>query len=318
MTTTYLDFEHSIKKLDDKLAELKDKSSKKSSADITLKIKKLTAKRDAELETIYKELGPWERVQVARHPDRPHTLDYIAGMVDDFVELCGDRESLDDQAIVGGMGYIAGMPVMAIGEEKGGATEDRLLHNFGMPKPEGYRKAVRLMKLADKFKLPVVFFVDTSGAYPGAESEERGQSQAIAESIRECLDLSVPSIAVVIGEGGSGGAIAIAVANKIFMLENSVYSVISPEGCASILWKSQNYKKAAAEALKLTADDLMHLGVIDNIIAEPAGGAHRNKMETVKRVKFVVKGALIELLKSTEDPKLSRLAKYDKMTRVLA
>ena len=313
----HLDFENSIRKLDEQLAELKGKSQKKNSADVKAKIKKLTDKREAELEKLYKGLGSWERVQVARHPDRPRTLDYIAGMVDDFVQLCGDRESLDDQAIVGGIGYIALMPVMVIGEEKGSSTESRLLHNFGMPKPEGYRKAVRLMKLADKFKLPVVFFVDTSGADPGPESEEHGQSQAIAESIRSCLDLSTPSVSVVIGEGGSGGAIAIAVANKVFMLENSVYSVISPEGCASILWKSQSHKKTAAEALRLTADDLMHLGVIDNIIAEPAGGAHRNKMETVKRVKFVVKAALTEMLKSPDDHKAARIAKYDSMTRVL-
>ena len=266
----YLDFEKDIKELDTKIKELQ--SNKNSD---TKKIKKLIEKRDEELEKLYSNLSAWNRVQVARHPDRPHAIDYINNMIDGFIELSGDRMFADDNAIVGGIGYLNSIPVMVIGQEKGHDTETRLKHNFGMSKPEGYRKAIRLMELANKFKLPVIFLVDTAGAFPGADAEARGQAQAIASSIQKCFDLDVPSICVVIGEGGSGGAIAIAVANSVMMLENSVYSVISPEGCASILWRSQDYKEEATKALKMTSHDLLELGVIDTIIDEPVGGAQR-------------------------------------------
>ena len=310
----YLSFEGAVKKLDAQITELQNA---KPSLDVAAKIRKLVDRRDAELERLYEDLDTWARVEVARHPDRPHALDFITGMADDFVELCGDRAFADDQAIVGGIGYILGRPVMIIGEEKGGTTEERLRHNFGSPKPEGYRKARRLIGLASRFGLPVVFLIDTAGAFPGAESEERGQSEAIASSIRACLDLETPSVAVVIGEGGSGGAIAIGVANSVLMLENAIYSVISPEGCASILWKSQENKTTAAEALKMTSADLLALGVIDAVIPEPAGGAHRNKIETIKRVKTLVAQELADFEK-LRDPKAHRAYKFEHMRPVLA
>ena len=311
---TYLDFEKEIKNLGEKIKKLEEG---KQSAGTEAKREKLRAKLDEAIIATYAELSPWERVQVARHPERPHSLDYIRGMAEGFVELCGDRMFADDRAIVGGIGRINGMPAMIIGQEKGGDTDERIRHNFGAPKPEGYRKALRLMELADKFALPVVTLVDTSGAFPGFEAEERGQSQAIAASIQKCLDLSVPSVCVVIGEGGSGGAIAIAVANSVFMLENSVYSVISPEGCASILWREAKYKEEAAKALKLTADDLKELRIIDNIIAEPAGGAHRHKDEMVARVKAVVSDELKRLVKlGRKKSHEARIEKYEKMTRL--
>ncbi|MDE6223853.1 MAG: acetyl-CoA carboxylase carboxyltransferase subunit alpha, partial [Alphaproteobacteria bacterium] len=276
----------------------------------------LIEKRDEELAKIYSNLSSWDRVQVARHAKRPHTIDYINGMIDGFIELAGDRAFANDDAIIGGIGYLGDTPVMVIGQEKGSDTESRIKHNFGMPKPEGYRKAIRLMKLADKFSLPVIFFVDTAGAFPGADAEARGQAEAIARSIQECLDIEVPSVCVVIGEGGSGGAIAIAVANTVFMLENSVYSVISPEGCASILWRSQEHKEEATKALKMTADDLLELGIIDNIIKEPVGGAHRNKEETISNVKEVLKDEIKKLSKlSKKQVREKRILKFENMTR---
>jgi acetyl-CoA carboxylase carboxyl transferase subunit alpha len=309
----YLDFEKNIKKLDVKIKSLESTADKPR---VKAKLDKLKAKCDEEIEKAYSDLSPWERVQVARHPERPHALNYIDGMVDGFIELHGDRMFADDQAIVGGIGYINKIPVMIIGEEKGDDTEGRIKHNFGSPKPEGYRKAIRLMGLADKFNLPVVTLVDTAGAYPGADAEARGQSQAIATSIQKCIDISVPSVAVVIGEGGSGGAIAIAVANAVFMLENSVYSVISPEGCASILWRSQDYKEEAAKALKMTADDLLELKIIDNIIAEPMGGAHRHKDEVIANVKAAVADKLAELMKlPRKQVREKRIEKLTRMTR---
>ncbi|MBP3616002.1 MAG: acetyl-CoA carboxylase carboxyltransferase subunit alpha [Alphaproteobacteria bacterium] len=307
----YLDFEKNIKELDSKIKELQD--DKKPD---TKKIKKLTEKRDEELSKLYSDLSSWNRVQVARHPDRPHAIDYINNMIDDFVELSGDRMFADDNAIIGGMGYLNSTPVMVIGQEKGHDTETRLKHNFGMSKPEGYRKAIRLMELANKFKLPVIFLVDTAGAFPGADAEARGQAQAIASSIQKCFDLDVPSICVVIGEGGSGGAIAIAVANSVMMLENSVYSVISPEGCASILWRSQEHKEEATKALKMTSHDLLELGIIDTIIEEPVGGAQRDREQTIENVKNAVASELKKLLKSPKQAKEKRIEKFTKMTRM--
>lgn len=307
----YLDFEKNIKELDSKIKELQD--NKKPD---TKKIKKLTEKRDEELSKLYSDLSSWNRVQVARHPDRPHAIDYINNMIDDFVELSGDRMFADDNAIIGGMGYLNSTPVMVIGQEKGHDTETRLKHNFGMSKPEGYRKAIRLMELANKFKLPVIFLVDTAGAFPGADAEARGQAQAIASSIQKCFDLDVPSICVVIGEGGSGGAIAIAVANSVMMLENSVYSVISPEGCASILWRSQEHKEEATKALKMTSHDLLELGIIDTIIEEPVGGAQRDREQTIENVKNAVASELKKLLKSPKQAKEKRIEKFTKMTRM--
>ena len=309
----YLDFEKDIKELDVKIEEL---SALKETPVRKGKIAKLIAKRDEELEKLYSNLSSWDRVQVARHAKRPHTLDYINGMIDGFIELSGDRAFSNDEAIIGGIGYLGDTAVMVIGQEKGRDTESRIKHNFGMPKPEGYRKAIRLMKLADKFSLPVIFLVDTAGAFPGADAEARGQAEAIARSIQECLDIEVPSICVVIGEGGSGGAIAIAVANTVFMLENSVYSVISPEGCASILWRSQEHKEEATKALKMTADDLLDLGIIDNIIKEPVGGAHRNKEETISNVKEALKDEIKKLSKlSKKQVREKRILKFENMTR---
>lgn len=306
----YLDFEKNIKELDAKIDDLKGSDGNEK------KIKKLEEKREEELEKAYSNLTSWDRVQVARHPSRPHAIDYINSMIDDFVELAGDRMFADDKAIIGGMGYLDGTPVMVIGQEKGNDTESRIKHNFGMSKPEGYRKAIRLMELANKFNLPVITLVDTAGAFPGADAEARGQAQAIATSIQKCFDLDVPSICVVIGEGGSGGAIAIAVANTVMMLENSVYSVISPEGCASILWRSQEHKKDATKALKMTSHDLLELGIIDRIIEEPLGGAHRNKEQAIRNVKEAVVAELKKLLKAPKQAKEKRIEKFTKMTRM--
>ena len=306
----YLDFEKNIKELDAKIKELEDTKKPTSK-----RLEKLKEKKQEELKKIYSNLTPWNRVQVARHPARPHTIDYINSMIDGFIELSGDRMFADDNAIVGGIGYLDNMPVMVIGQEKGSDTETRLKHNFGMSKPEGYRKAIRLMELANKFKLPVITFVDTAGAFPGADAEARGQSQAIATSIQKCFDINVPSICVVIGEGGSGGAIAIAVANSVMMLENSVYSVISPEGCASILWRSQDHKEDATKALKMTSHDLLELGIIDKIIEEPVGGAHRNKEETIANVKEAILTELKKLSKNFKQSKEKRIEKFTKMTR---
>ncbi len=306
----YLDFEKNIKELDAKIKELEDTKKPTSK-----RLEKLKEKKQEELKKIYSNLTPWNRVQVARHPARPHAIDYINSMIDGFIELSGDRMFADDNAIVGGIGYLDNMPVMVIGQEKGSDTETRLKHNFGMSKPEGYRKAIRLMELANKFKLPVITFVDTAGAFPGADAEARGQSQAIATSIQKCFDINVPSVCVVIGEGGSGGAIAIAVANSVMMLENSVYSVISPEGCASILWRSQDHKEDATKALKMTSHDLLELGIIDKIIEEPVGGAHRNKEETIANVKEAILTELKKLSKNFKQSKEKRIEKFTKMTR---
>ena len=269
----FLDFEKPIAELQSRIDELRDADSV---VDIDAEVARLQAKSDKLLKDTYAKLTPWQKTQVARHPDRPHFKDYVAGLLDDFMPLAGDRAFADDQAIMGGLGTLNGRKVMVIGHEKGDDTASRLRHNFGMGKPEGYRKAIRLMELADRFGLPVVTLVDTSGAFPGVQAEERGQAEAIARSTEACLKLGVPMVACVVGEGGSGGAIALAAGDKVLMFEHAVYSVISPEGCASILWRTGDKAPDAAEAMKVTAKDLQGLGVIDTIVPEPLGGAHRD------------------------------------------
>ena len=271
---TYLEFEKSIAELDSRIEELRE-TANGSDLNIDPDIDRLEAKSEKMLRDIYARLTPWQKTQVARHPDRPHFKDYVAALIEDFVPLAGDRNFGEDQAIVGGLGRLGGRKVVVIGHEKGDDTASRLKHNFGMAKPEGYRKSIRLMDLADRFGLPVVTLVDTAGAFPGVQAEERGQAEAIARSTEKCLSLKVPVVAAIVGEGGSGGAIAIAAANRVLMLEHSVYAVISPEGCASILWRTAERAPDAAEAMKVTAADLKQLGVIDRIVSEPLGGAHR-------------------------------------------
>ncbi len=270
----FLDFEKPIAELEGKIAELRHLSDT-DGINIAEEVSRLQTRVDKDLRSAYAKLTPWQKTQVARHPDRPHAVDYLKSMIDDFMPLAGDRSFGEDAAVIGGLGRFQGRSVMAIGLEKGRDTETRIKHNFGMARPEGYRKARRLMELADRFGIPIITFVDTAGAYPGVDAEERGQAEAIARCIDTCLNVRVPLIAVIIGEGGSGGAIALATGNVVLMLEHSIYSVISPEGCASILWRDNEQAKTAAEALRLTAQDLERLGVIDGIIPEPIGGAHR-------------------------------------------
>lgn len=315
---TALEFEKNIAEVEEKIKRLKQLELN-DGININTEVSRLQQKLERLFKQLYAKLTPWQKTLVARHPSRPHCLDYINGLIEDFEPLCGDRAFADDMAMVGGIGRFNGRSVVVIGQEKGNDLETRVKYNFGMAKPEGYRKAQRLMDLADKFKLPVIAFVDTSGAFPGVEAEERGQAQAIASGIERCLNLKVPFISVVIGEGGSGGAIAIATANRILMLEHSVYSVISPEGCASILWRSASKVKEATEALCLTAQDLRRLGVIDEIIAEPAGGAQRHHAETIRRVGEVIARHLKELSSQTGDElKKRRTDKFLKMGRHLA
>ena len=281
---TYLDFEKPIAELERRLTELRETASA-GSIDIDSEVAKLEAKSTKLLKETYARLSPWQKSQVARHPDRPHFKDFVAGMTDEFMPLAGDRAFGDDPAIIGGLARIGGKKVMLIGHEKGDDTATRLKHNFGMAKPEGYRKAIRLMGLADRFGLPVVTLVDTPGAFPGVQAEERGQAEAIARSTEQCLALKVPLIAVVVGEGGSGGAVALAAANRVLMFEHAVYSVISPEGCASILWRTSDKAADAAEAMKITANDLLALGVADRIVEEPLGGAHRDPAAAIESLK---------------------------------
>jgi len=272
---TYLEFEKPIAELETRVAELRETATA-SDIDIEAEVAKLEAKSTKLLKETYSRLTPWQKTQVARHPDRPHFKDFVEAIADDFTPLAGDRAFADDPAIIGGLAKIGGRRVMLLGHEKGDDTASRLKHNFGMAKPEGYRKAIRLMQLADRFGLPVVTLVDTPGAFPGVQAEERGQAEAIARSTEQCLELQVPLIAVIVGEGGSGGAVALAAANRVLMFEHAVYSVISPEGCASILWRTADKASDAAEAMKITASDLQALGVVDRIIDEPLGGAHRH------------------------------------------
>jgi acetyl-CoA carboxylase carboxyl transferase subunit alpha len=284
---TFLDFEKPIAELETRVAELRETASA-GELDLDAEIGRLEAKSTRLLRETYAKLTPWQKAQVARHPERPHFKDYVAGLAEDFIPLAGDRAFADDAAIVGGFATIEGKRVMLLGHEKGDDTASRLKHNFGMAKPEGYRKAIRLMKLADRFGLPVVSLVDTTGAFPGVEAEERGQAEAIARSTEECLALKVPMIAVIVGEGGSGGAVAIAAANRVLMFEHAVYSVISPEGCASILWRTADKAADAAEAMKITAQDLQSLGVIDRIVPEPLGGAHRDPSAAIGNLKTAI------------------------------
>jgi len=279
---TYLDFEKPIAELESKVAELKALAGEQRSVSIEEELARLEAKAREALEETYSDLTPWQKTQVARHPERPHFRHYVDTLVEDFTPLSGDRSFAEDQAIVGGIGRLADRSVMIIGHEKGSDTEGRIKHNFGMARPEGYRKAVRLMEMADRFQLPVVSLVDTAGAYPGIGAEERGQAEAIARSTDCCLSLGVPIISVIIGEGGSGGAVAIATANRIYMLEHAIYTVASPEAAASILWRDSARAVDAATNMKITAQDLMKLGIIDGIIAEPIGGAHRDGIEVVR------------------------------------
>ncbi|HMA00311.1 MAG TPA: acetyl-CoA carboxylase carboxyltransferase subunit alpha [Steroidobacteraceae bacterium] len=277
----FLDFEKPIAELQARVAELRE-TADAGSLDIGQEVSKLEAKADRMLRETYARLTPWQKTQVARHPQRPHLKDYIAGIFDEFMPLAGDRAFADDQAIIGGFARMGGRRVMVIGHEKGDDTASRLRHNFGMAKPEGYRKAIRLMEMADRFRLPVVTLVDTSGAFPGVQAEERGQAEAIARSTETCLELGVPLVAAIVGEGGSGGAVALAAANRVLMFEHAVYSVISPEGCASILWRTAERAPDAADAMKVTAQDLLKLGVVDRIVPEPVGGAHRGRAEAIE------------------------------------
>ncbi len=283
--TIYLDFEKDLAEVHSKISDLEGLPDSSSSKNIKNEIKLLKSKTVDILSNLYADLSPWRKCQVARHPDRPHTTDYINYIINEYTPLSGDRNFAEDLAIVGGLGRLGDTPVVVIGHEKGNSTESRIKRNFGMARPEGYRKAARLMKLADKFGLPILTFIDTPGAYPGKGAEERGQAEAIARSTQTCLEVSVPIISIIIGEGGSGGAIAMASANTLIMLEHSIYSVISPEGCASILWKNSDKMREAADALQLTAQHLKKIGVVDKVIKEPLGGAHRDKKKALEEVK---------------------------------
>ena len=290
---TYLDFEKSIAELESRIRDMKSLESG-DEINIAEEVSRLEVKLDKLLRSTYAKLTSWEKIKVARHPDRPHLSDYLSNLFTDFMPLAGDRGFSDDQAIIGGIGRFKGQTVMVVGHEKGNDTQSRIKHNFGMARPEGFRKAIRLFKLADQFKIPIITFVDTAGAYPGDGGEERGQAEAIARSTEACLNVKVPLISIIVGEGGSGGAVALAVGNKVLMMEHAVYSVISPEGCASILWRTNEKAEDAANALKITAQDLLKLDVIDEIIPEPIGGAHRNHDKTMKAVSKAIDNALME------------------------
>ena len=307
-----LDFEKTISDLQDKISKLKDSGSDKTSlVEINEQIEEIKVKIDKKLNDIYKKLTPWHKLQVARHPKRPHFLDYVKTLFQDFEPLSGDRLFKEDPALLCGFATFYGESVMIMGHEKGKNTEDRIKHNFGMAKPEGYRKATRLMKLAEKFSLPIITFVDTPGAYPGVGAEQRGQSEAIAKCIEVSLNLKIPTISVIIGEGGSGGAVAIATTNKVLMLEHSIYTVISPEGCASILWKDTKYAEEAAVSMKITAQDLKELNIIDSIILEPIGGAHRNTAQTIKNVGIAIRSSLKQVISLDKEELLNqRKTKY--------
>ena len=307
-----LDFEKTISDLQDKISKLKDSGSDKTSlVEVNEQIEEIKVKIDKKLNDIYKKLTPWHKLQVARHPKRPHFLDYVKTLFRDFEPLSGDRLFKEDPALLCGFATFYGESVMIMGHEKGKNTEDRIKHNFGMAKPEGYRKATRLMKLAEKFSLPIITFVDTPGAYPGVGAEQRGQSEAIAKCIEVSLNLKIPTLSVIIGEGGSGGAVAIATTNKVLMLEHSIYTVISPEGCASILWKDTKYAEEAAVSMKITAQDLKELNIIDSIISEPTGGAHRNTAQAIKNVGIAIRSSLKQVISLDKEELLNqRKTKY--------
>ncbi|WP_438992473.1 acetyl-CoA carboxylase carboxyltransferase subunit alpha [Lentibacter sp.] len=293
--TNYLDFEKPLAEIEGKAEELRAMARQSEGMDIEAEASALDKKAADMLVALYKELTPWRKCQVARHPDRPHCSDYIKALFSEYTPLAGDRNFADDAAVMGGLARFDGKPVMVIGHEKGSDTKGRIKHNFGMARPEGYRKAVRLIEMAGKFGLPVVTLIDTAGAYPGKGAEERGQSEAIARSTEACLQAGVPLISIIIGEGGSGGAVAFATGDRVAMLEHSIYSVITPEGCASILWKDAEKMREAAEALRLTAKDLTQLGVVDRVIKEPLGGAHRDKAATLDAVRTALDEMLKEL-----------------------
>ncbi|SEM75949.1 acetyl-CoA carboxylase carboxyl transferase subunit alpha [Loktanella fryxellensis] len=309
--TQYLDFEKPLAEIEGKAEELRAMARDNAGMDVEKEAAALDRKSRDLLKTLYAGLTPWRKCQVARHPDRPHSKDYIAALFTEFTPLAGDRNFADDHAIMGGLARLDGRSVVVLGHEKGNDTKSRIAHNFGMARPEGYRKAIRLMELADRFGLPVVTLVDTPGAYPGKGAEERGQSEAIARSTEACLALNVPLISVVIGEGGSGGAVAFATANRVLMLEHSIYSVISPEGCASILWKDAGKTQEAAAALRLTARNLHELGVCDRIIPEPLGGAHRDPATAIAAVGKALSAVLADLDKTpTDQIRRDRRLKY--------
>ncbi|MBM6575016.1 acetyl-CoA carboxylase carboxyltransferase subunit alpha [Microvirga sp. SRT01] len=313
---SFLDFEKPIAELQSRIDELRDTAAG-GNVDIATDVGRLQAKSDKLLRDTFARLTPWQKTQVARHPERPHFKNYVAGLFDEFLPLAGDRAFADDQAIIGGFATFRGRKVVAIGHEKGEDTATRLRHNFGMGKPEGYRKAIRLVELADRFGLPVVTLVDTSGAFPGIQAEERGQAEAIARSTEACLNAGVPVIAAIVGEGGSGGAVALAAGNRVIMFEHAVYSVISPEGCASILWRTSDRAPDAAEAMKVTAQDLKALGVIDTIVAEPLGGAHRAPQVAIASLGDALEKALKDLSSlSSADLRQARRAKFLKMGRL--
>ena len=292
---SYLDFEKPVAELEAKVEELRAMQAGENAADIADDIGRLETKAAQALRDLYNELTPWQKTQVARHPQRPHCLDYISALIPEFIPFAGDRKFSEDEAIVGGFGRFRGESICVIGHEKGSSTESRLKHNFGMARPEGYRKAVRLMEMADRFDIPVLALVDTAGAYPGIDAEERGQAEAIARSTDACLNLGVPNVAVILGEGGSGGAVAIATANRVLMLEHAIYSVISPEGAASILWRDTTKAQDAATNMKITAADLTAFGIIDGIVTEPIGGAHRDPAAAIAATGEVVAKAFAEL-----------------------
>ena len=313
---TYLEFEKPIAELEGKIHELRSVGQTEGAVDIFEEIQKLEVKVADQVERLYKNLDAWQKTQVARHPARPHCMDYIETLVEDFTPLAGDRLYSEDYAVIAGLGRWQGQAVAILGHEKGSNTQSRLKHNFGMARPEGYRKAIRIMDMAERFNLPVVTLVDTAGAYPGIGAEERGQSEAMARCTDKCLQLGVPFVSVIIGEGGSGGALALATASRILMLEHSIYTVASPEACASILWRSSEHANTAATALKVTAQDLEKLGVIDRILTEPVGGAHRDRAQMMSDVGLAVAGELAKLASlSPQELRDTRRQKYLDMGR---
>lgn len=312
-----LEFEQPITELEGKLTEMKQ-LAESSQVDVSDAVASLEKKIQDLKEDTYKNLTRWQRVQLSRHPDRPYTLDYLYNITDDFVEIHGDRTVKDDKAMVGGFGSIDGQTVMFVGQQKGRNTKQRQMRNFGMANPEGYRKALRLFKMAEKFGKPIVTLIDTPGAYPGFEAEERGQGEAIAKNIQEMFMLKVPVICIIIGEGASGGALGIAIGDKVLMLENTWYSVISPESCSSILWRSWDFKEQAAEALKLTAEDMKGFGLVDGIIDEPLGGAHRDTDWMYKNLKKRIKAELKKLMAQTSEERINtRIEKFSNMGEVV-
>jgi acetyl-CoA carboxylase carboxyl transferase subunit alpha len=308
---SYLDFEQPVADLEAKVEELRALSVKGDAVSIGDEVTRLEAKAQKALVDLYAALTPWQKTQVARHAERPHFHDYVNGLIEDFTPLAGDRKFAEDEAVVGGFGKFRGRSICVLGQEKGSGTDGRIRHNFGMARPEGYRKAVRLMELADRFDIPVISLVDTAGAFPGVDAEERGQAEAIARSTEACLMLGVPNVAVIVGEGGSGGAIAIATANRVLMLEHSIYSVASPEASASILWRDASRRQEAAQNMKITAQDLLKFGIIDSIIAEPPGGAHRDHSATILSTGNAIAAAIDAFGKmSREEIKSARAEKF--------